>query len=343
MLEDLSLNETYMDKKAFIVKDGQNARIDSWLSQEMGDGFSRSRIKSLIEAGAVCVDGIKVLECKKKVSDGARIEIRLPEPEAAEPEAENIPIDVIYEDDDVIVVNKPAGLVVHPGAGNGQGTLVNALLYHCGTSLSGIGGVKRPGIVHRLDKDTSGVMVVAKHDQAHQALSAQFADHGRTGKLERAYLALHWGAPNPTKGTIDTYLGRSSDRLKRAVTAPNAADAKHAITHYKVIEKFQAREDGSALCALTECRLETGRTHQIRVHMAHIRHPLLGDITYGAAFKSKINRLSNRAQIWVNALNRQALHAYLLQFEHPTSGNIMRFETEMPHDMVTLIDSLKGE
>lgn len=340
MSEDLPLNETYANKKAFIVKEGENGRLDAWLSQQMGDGFSRNRVKSLIEGGAVCFDGVLTTECKKKIKADSVIEVCVPEPEDATPKPEPIALDILYEDEDLIVINKPAGLVVHPGAGNMNGTLVNALLHHCGASLSGIGGVKRPGIVHRLDKDTSGVMVAAKNDLAHQTLSEQFADHGRTGALERAYFALHWGTPIPNKGKVDTFLGRSSDRLKRAVCSPSAPDAKHAVTHYQVRKKFRPHEDGTALCALTECRLETGRTHQIRVHMAHIGHPLLGDETYGAAFKSKINILPQEAQSRVKNFKRQALHAFLLQFEHPKSAEIMRFEAKMPQDMEELIAAI---
>lgn len=342
MSNELPITETCNNRKAFIVKQGENGRLDAWLAREMGEGFSRNRIKSLIEHGAVRFDGVLATECKKKIQPGAVVEVMIPPPENPAPEPEAIALDICYEDDALIVIHKPAGLVVHPGAGNGSGTLVNALLYHCGPSLSGIGGVKRPGIVHRLDKDTSGIMVVAKNDHAHQVLSEQFADHGRTGVLERAYLALHWGTPIPNKGKIDTFLGRGSDRLKRAVCAPSQPDAKHAITHYRVRDKYHHKDDGTALCALTECRLETGRTHQIRVHMAHIGHPLLGDDTYGAAFKSKVNALPSEIKEKVKNFKRQALHAYLLQFKHPKTGEIMRFEADMPKDMTDLIAAIAG-
>ncbi|MGO4838399.1 RluA family pseudouridine synthase, partial [Rhizobiaceae sp. 2RAB30] len=220
--------------------------------------------------------------------------VDLPEPEAPEPLAEDIPLDVLFEDDSLIVINKPAGLIVHPGAGNWTGTLVNALIHHCGDSLSGIGGVRRPGIVHRLDKDTTGVMVAAKTDQAHRALSDAFADHGVTGDLQRAYVALVWGAPARMTGSIDAPLGRAADRLRRAVVPAGRDDARHAITHFEVKERFGKEPD--PIASLVNCRLETGRTHQIRVHMAHIGHPLIGDRDYGQAFRTKANRLPEPLQ-----------------------------------------------
>ena len=228
-------------------------------------------------------------------------------------------------------------MVVHPAAGNPDGTLVNALLHHCGDRLSGIGGVRRPGIVHRLDKDTSGLMVVAKNDRAHQALSAQFADRS----LSRTYQAVVWGLPRPHKGTIDAALGRSADRTRRAVRNDDAADARHAVTHYEVIERYQERPDATAIASMVACRLETGRTHQIRVHMAHIGHPLLGDPEYGAGFRNKVNLLPEPARSVVAGFHRQALHAYLLQIVHPRSGAVMRFEADLPDDMRELISSLR--
>ena len=341
MTREISFNEAEANLKAFITDEGDSGRLDAWLAQKMAPDYSRSRIKALIEAGAVTINGAVTKEPKKKIASDMSIEVILPEITDAEPQPENIPLEIIYEDDDLIVVNKPIGLVVHPGAGNTSGTLVNALLYHCGASLSGIGGVKRPGIVHRLDKDTSGVMVVAKHDIAHRHLSEQFADHGRTGELERAYLALVWGAPNPIKSTIRTFLGRSSDRLKRAVCSEHAPDAKHAVTHYKTKQSFGGQEGVNAFASLVECRLETGRTHQIRVHMAHNGHPLIGDLTYGAAFKTKANKLPDEQRNAINAFTHQALHAYLLQFKHPVSGEIMRFEAELPADFANLTKILE--
>jgi 23S rRNA pseudouridine1911/1915/1917 synthase len=311
-------------------------RLDQWLAGELGPDLSRSRIQGLIEAGAVSVNGIIATETKRKLKAGDVVGLALPDPEPADPEPENIALDILYEDKGLIVINKPAGLVVHPGAGNWTGTLVNALLFHCAGTLSGIGGVKRPGIVHRLDKDTSGVMVAAKNDQAHRALAEAFADHGRTGDLERAYVALVWGAPEKNTGTIDAPLGRAPNhRTRQAVVKQTQPDARHAITHYDVLERFGAH------ASLVECRLETGRTHQIRVHMAYIGCPLIGDQDYGLAFKTKANKLPDGLRAKVEAFGRQALHARLLAFEHPATGKVMRFEADMPADMAGLVKGLR--
>lgn len=318
-------------------------RLDQWLAGQLAPDVSRSRVKTLIEQGAVTVAGKAASEAKHKVRTGDTYHLIVPEAEPAEPEGEDIPLDILHEDDDLIVINKPAGLVVHPGAGNWSGTLVNALIHHCGESLSGIGGVKRPGIVHRLDKDTSGVMVAAKNDKAHKKLSEAFADHGQTGSLERAYLALVWGVPNQPSGVIDAHLGRSSkDRLKQAVVSATRDDARHAITHFTVVERFGQKPDGTAAASLIECRLETGRTHQIRVHMAHIGHPLIGDQDYGMAFKTKINKLPADLAEQVRSFGRQALHAYLLAFEHPRTGELMEFESELPQDMDDLVEAFRA-
>jgi 23S rRNA pseudouridine1911/1915/1917 synthase len=329
-------------RKVLTALEDAEGRIDAWLAAILADDFSRSRIKAMIEEGATIVNGTVMTEAKRKVHPGDVIEITLPAPRDPEPKGEDIPLDVLYEDDDLIVLVKPAGLVVHPGAGNWTGTLVNALIHHCGTSLSGIGGVRRPGIVHRLDKETSGVMVVAKNDIAHRHLSDQFADHGRTGPLERAYQAIVWGRPRQLKGTIDAPLGRSVDRTKRAVKREDADDAREAITHYEVIERYGEAEDSTSLASLVECRLETGRTHQIRVHMAHIGHPLIGDPEYGAAFKTKVNRLPDEARQVVDGFHRQALHAFLLQIEHPATGETMHFEAPPPPDLERLIKALRA-
>ena len=329
-------------RKVLKAEDDASGRMDAYLTEQMGGVFSRNRIKSLIEQGEVRVNGKPVLEPKRKVQPGDVFEIGMPEPEDPEPKGEDIPLDVLYEDDDVIVLIKPPGLVVHPGAGNWTGTLVNALIHHCGDSLSGIGGVKRPGIVHRLDKDTSGVMVVAKNDLAHRHLSDQFADHGRTGPLERAYAAIVWGRPRGLKGTIDAPLGRAGDRIKRAVEKHDADDAREAITHYEVTERYHEKPDATALAAMVECRLETGRTHQIRVHMAYIGHPLVGDAVYGAAFRTKSNLLPEAAKTVVDRFPRQALHAFMLAFEHPATGKTMRFTSPLPQDMLELAAALKA-
>ncbi|MET1412639.1 RluA family pseudouridine synthase [Roseibium sp. HPY-6] len=313
-------------------------RLDAVLAAHV-DALSRNRIQSLIKSGDVTVGGAKIVEPKYRVNEGNAVVLILPEPEDPEPVGENIPIAVVYEDEHLIVIDKPAGLVVHPGAGNWTGTLVNALIYHCGDSLSGIGGVRRPGIVHRIDKDTSGLLVVAKTDLAHQGLAAQFADHGRTGPLERAYAALVWGAPSNLKGTIDANLARSqSNRQKMAVIKTSG---RHAVTHWQVKERFGPAEE-PALASLMECRLETGRTHQIRVHMAHIGHPLIGDGDYGSGFKTKINRLEEPLKSVVSGFERQALHAGLLAFEHPVNGKTLRFESPYPSDFANLLSALQN-
>ncbi|MCX7303480.1 MAG: RluA family pseudouridine synthase [Hyphomicrobiales bacterium] len=330
--------------------DATGMRLDQWLTQKLGAEFSRSRVQALIRQGAVTAGGKGVDDPGRKLKAGETVAVELPEPEAAEPLGEDIPLSILYEDDELVVIDKPAGLVVHPGAGNPTGTLVNALIHHCGDSLSGIGGVRRPGIVHRLDKDTSGVMVVAKTDRAHRALSEAFADHGRSGELERAYVALVWGAPERNGGTVDAPLGRAADRVRRAVVPAERSDARGAVTHYRVLERFGLEGSGTAhpgrqrsptppgaRAALLECRLETGRTHQIRVHMAHIGHPVIGDRDYGQAFRTKANRLPEPLRTMTNDFPRQALHAQLLAFSHPVSGAIMRFEAPMPADMAALV------
>lgn len=335
-------NEIERPRKVLTAGDEAEGRLDAWLTAVLEGEFSRSRIKALIEQGAVLLNGKPVTEPKKKIAMGDTVEITLPEPEDPEPKGEDIPLEVLYEDDDLIVIAKPAGLVVHPGAGNWTGTLVNALIHHCGDSLSGIGGVRRPGIVHRLDKDTSGVMVVAKNDIAHRHLADQFADHGRSGPLERAYQAVVWGRPDALRGTIDAPLGRSgADRTKRAVKREDSDDAREAVTHYEVIERFHEKPDATALASLIECRLETGRTHQIRVHMAHVGNPLIGDPDYSAGFRTKANLLPETTKNVVNRFPRQALHAYLLVFEHPRTGEVMEFEAPMPEDLQELVEALR--
>ena len=329
-------------RKVLKAADEAEGRLDAWLTGVLEGEFSRSRIKALIEQGAVYLNGKACIEPKKKIAPGDTVEIALPEPEDPKPKGEDIPLEVLHEDDDLIVIAKPAGLVVHPGAGNWTGTLVNALIHHCGASLSGIGGVRRPGIVHRLDKDTSGVMVVAKNDIAHRHLADQFADHGRTGSLERAYQAIVWGRPGQLHGTIDAPLGRATgDRTKRAVKREDSEDAREAVTHYEVVERFHEKPDATALASLVECRLETGRTHQIRVHMAHIGHPLVGDPDYSAGFRTKANLLPEPAKSVVGRFPRQALHAFLLAFEHPRTGEVMEFEAPMPDDMLELVEAFR--
>lgn len=321
--------------------DDAGQRLDQWLAARLAPDLSRSRIQSLIKQGAVVLDTKPATEARHKLKSGETIAIQMPEAEPAEPSGEDIPLDILFEDDELIVINKPAGLVVHPGAGNWTGTLVNALIHHCGDSLSGIGGVRRPGIVHRLDKDTSGVLVVAKTDKAHKALSAAFADHGRDGDLERAYVALVWGAPPRPTGTIDAHLGRAADRVRRAVVPEGRDDARHALTHFSVLERLGAEKSGAFMASLVECRLETGRTHQIRVHMAHIGHPLVGDRDYGQAFRTKANRLPEQLREQVLCFPRQALHARLLAFRHPTTDILMSFEAPIPSDMQKLVEDFR--
>ena len=311
-------------------------RLDQWLAARLQPDLSRSRIQALIRDGRVTLNGAAA-EARRKVSPGDRVTVGIPEPEAAAPAGEAIPLAILHEDDQLIVVDKPAGMVTHPGAGQPTGTLVNALVHHCGDSLSGIGGVRRPGIVHRLDKDTSGVMVVAKTDLAHRALAEAFADHGRDGELERAYDALVWNAPERAAGTVDAALGRAADRVRRAVVGEDRQDARHAVTHWQVRERFAANA-----AALLDCRLETGRTHQIRVHMAHIGHPLVGDPDYGSGFRTKANRLDEPLRGLVQAFPRQALHARLLAFRHPSTVAMMRFETPPPDDMRRLIEGFRA-
>ena len=320
-----------------VADDG--ARLDSFLAKAV-ENLSRSRAKALILDGHVAVNGKPVGEAKRAVRDGERVVVLVPPPAPAEPEGEAIPLDIVFEDDDLLVIDKPPGLVVHPAAGNWTGTLVNALIAHCGSSLSGIGGVARPGIVHRLDKDTSGLMVVAKTDAAHSGLTAQFADHGREGPLERAYLALTWGAPKRTSGTIDAAIGRATQNREK-MEIKRTGGGRHAVTRYTVLEKLPPGTDPPKT-GLMECRLETGRTHQIRVHLAALGHPVIGDRTYGAGFATKANRLPEPLKSLVSAFPRQALHAYILGFAHPITGETMHFERQPPADMAELIGAFKS-
>ncbi|WP_019223390.1 RluA family pseudouridine synthase [Bartonella rattaustraliani] len=317
-------------------------RLDQWLAQQYHNALSRSRLQTLIREGYIKIDGQCVKEPNTKLKPHQIIELTMPVLRDAEPRGENIALDILFEDDHVIVINKPAGLVVHPGNGNWTGTLVNALIHHCGNSLSGIGGVKRPGIVHRLDKDTSGVMVVAKNDLAHKNLSAQFSDHGRTNALDRRYHALIWDTPSRNAWTIDAPLGRSPhNRTKQAVVHHGHPHARHAVTHFSLLEKYTTHAETTSIASLLECRLETGRTHQIRVHMAYIGHPLIGDPVYGNAFKTKSNTLNPIIKNAIDQFNRQALHAILLTFEHPTTGKVMSFSSPLPQDMAELIKHFK--
>ena len=311
-------------------------RLDRMLAQ--ASDLSRSRLKTLILGGAVTVGQRTIRDPGHRVNAGDAIRVTIPPDAPAEPQGEDIPLAIVHEDDALIVIDKPKGLVVHPAAGNATGTLVNALIAHCGESLSGIGGVKRPGIVHRLDKDTTGLMVVAKTDKAHRALSAQFADHGRSGDLEREYLAFVWGTPDRPKGTIDAPLGRHPQARDRQAIRP---DGREAVTHWELLEKYPGLT-GKPVASLLACRLETGRTHQIRVHLAYLGHPLLGDDTYGPGFKTKAVHLPEEAREALLALGRQALHAHILGFQHPTTGDVLRFQSRLPDDLMSLRHSLSG-
>ncbi|MGN6289774.1 MAG: RluA family pseudouridine synthase, partial [Sphingopyxis terrae] len=277
---------------------------------------------TLIAEGNVMVNGRREKASYRPI-EGDAIAVEIPAPRSREVLAEDIPLTVVFEDDDVLVVDKPAGMVVHPAAGNLDGTMVNALLHHCAGQLSGIGGVARPGIVHRIDKDTSGLIVAAKHDKAHEGLAKQFAAHS----IDRRYLAIATGRPMPANGRVEAALGRSSvNRKKMTVVEPGRG--KHAITHYRTIEPLRD-------ATLVECRLETGRTHQVRVHMAHIGHPLVGDPVYGRARKPLSDLLKARH------FARQALHAAHLGFIHPVTGNSIALDSELPADMRELIDELR--
>jgi 23S rRNA pseudouridine1911/1915/1917 synthase len=326
-----------------IAAEEAGGRLDRVLAARI-PALSRSRLKALILDGQVTIEARTILDPATYVNSGDMIVVNLPPPEEPIPKGEKIPLNIVYEDDALIVIDKPAGLVVHPSAGHATGTLVNALIAHCGDSLSGIGGVKRPGIVHRLDKDTSGLLVVAKNDRAHKALSKQFADHGREGPLKRGYLALVWGAPDRTKGTIDAPLDRNPhSRDKRAVRE----GGREAITHWQLLETYYSPgsnlgNDGKPVASMVACTLETGRTHQIRVHMAHIGHPIIGDATYGTGFKTKSTLLPQPARDALAALGRQALHAYLLGFAHPSSGEFMEFKSPLPADIAALHATLHG-
>ncbi len=297
-------------------------RLDRALAEAV-PSLSRERVKSLIKDGRVSANGTILSDPAAKSAAPATLELRIPSASPAHNVAQDMGLVIAFEDEHLIVVNKPAGMVVHPAAGNFDGTMVNALLHHCAGQLSGIGGVARPGIVHRIDKDTSGLIVAAKHDRAHEGLAKQFAAHS----IDRRYIAIATGRPIPASGTIDAALGRSNtNRKKMAVISDDRG--KRAVTHYRTIEPLQH-------ASLIECRLETGRTHQVRVHMAHIGHPLVGDPVYGRPRKPLSNVLKARNFV------RQALHAARLGFIHPVTGNNIALDSELPSDMRELIDELR--
>ncbi len=304
-------------------------RLDKFLSGQVGS-LSRSRLKALIGEGRLRCGEQTITNPARPVKPGERFTLTLPEPENPEPAAEDIPLSIAYEDDDLIVIDKPPGMVVHPAPGNSSGTLVNALIAHCGDSLSGIGGVRRPGIVHRIDKDTSGLLVIAKNDRAHAGLSDLFARHDIT----RAYLALCWGVPAQLRGLIDAPLARHPiHRKKMAVRT----QGRHAVTRYQRLQSW------SDAVSLVGCMLETGRTHQIRVHMTHIGHPLIGDPVYGRPRRGLRQNLPEAARAAIDAFPRQALHAALLGFRHPLSGAYLQFTAPPPEDFTLLLETLDGK
>ncbi|WP_232224330.1 RluA family pseudouridine synthase [Candidatus Paracaedibacter symbiosus] len=305
-------------------------RLDKFIANSCL-ALSRTRVQQLIETGMIHLMPERVVSASIKMRVGDVVTVHIPEAVAAEPLAQEIPLEIVYEDEALLVINKPAGLVVHPAPGHPDSTLVNALLAHCGDSLSGIGGVKRPGIVHRLDKDTSGLMVVAKTDQAHQALSAQFSDRS----LSRTYQALVWGVPSPKNGTIQTLIGRDpKNRQKMAVVTKNGRDA---VTHYKVIQSFQVSEEARLAISLVECTLATGRTHQIRVHMRYLGCPIIGDPLYGHLPKGA-------KKIWADELefvHRQLLHAISIKFIHPKTQQMINFCGNLAKDMQKILKDVE--
>ena len=308
--------------------DAAGNRLDRLIAESLA-GISRTQARALIEAGRVSSGAATIKEPSHRVKPGDEFTVDVPPPAPAAPAPEAIPLDVRYEDDDLLVIDKPPGLVVHPAPGSPDGTLVNALLAHCGASLSGIGGVRRPGIVHRLDKDTSGLMVVAKNDEAHRDLAAQFG----TRTVTRAYRAIVWGHPQPAEGRISGNIGRSvRDRKKMAVVDKGG---KPAVTHYKTIRRLGAK------ASLIECRLETGRTHQIRVHLAMIRHPVVGDGAYGGGAAAARRVGAPQLAEMVAEFGHQALDAYKLGFTHPKTGQRLEFVKEMPSFMSNLAASLE--
>jgi 23S rRNA pseudouridine1911/1915/1917 synthase len=313
------------------------ARLDLFLTRRLA-GFSRSRVQALIRAGSVSKSGETVEAARERVKLGEVYTVIVPGVRPTVLQPETIALSIVYEDDHLVVIDKPKGMVVHPGAGHETGTLVNALMAHCGDSLSGVGGVKRPGIVHRLDKGTTGLLVVAKNDLAHRRLAEQFARHGADGQLVRSYLALCWGVPERRRGRIEAPLGR--DQLNRTKFSV-IRNGRRAVTLYEVIETFTAHE-GKPLASLVRLTLATGRTHQIRVHLAHIGNPLLGDQGYGSGFAASARRLDPEARAALVALGRPALHAAVLGFAHPGTGEQMSFASPLPADLAELVEMLRG-
>ncbi len=318
-----------------VAPEEAGTRLDRFLAEReeiAAAALSRTRVKALIEEGRATINGRPTTDASRRLAPEEAVSLIVPPPEPAEPKGENIALNIVYEDPHLLVIDKPAGLVVHPASGHETGTLVNALIAHCGESLSGIGGVKKPGIVHRIDKDTTGLLVVAKTDAAHMGLSRLFADHGRKLHLVREYEAFVWGAPDRAHGVVEAPIGRHAiHRERMAVVSP--ARGREAITHWETLENY-------GVASRLACQLETGRTHQIRVHMAHLGHPLIGDSVYGAGFKTKTALLGDEAKAAVESLGRQALHAATLGFEHPVTGEELMFESPLPADLERLAAAL---
>ena len=308
----------------------KNLRLDKFLSNLADLKLSRSQIQRLIKTGCVTLEENEIVDCSYKVKIGDSFQIEIPPLTDADPEPQNIPLDVVYEDNDIIVVNKPSGMTVHPAPGAYDKTLVNALLYHCKDNLSGIGGVKRPGIVHRIDKETSGLLVVAKNDAAHLGLSEQFFNHS----IERTYFAVTYSMLNPLEGTIIGNIARSNfDRKKMALVQTGG---KHAVTHYKTIKTF------GTYASLVKCNLETGRTHQIRVHLSSKGCALVGDKVYEKSHKSSL-KIPDSAKNIINNFPRHALHAATLGFVHPISGEQLNFSADFPEDFQNLLNNLNNQ
>ncbi|HEX3945778.1 MAG TPA: RluA family pseudouridine synthase [Rhizomicrobium sp.] len=321
-------------RRAAVAAELAGERLDRFLAAALPD-LSRSRLQALLASGAVTRGQQTIGDGNTRVKPGQIYEVQVPEPAPALPLGQDIPLSVVYEDKDLIVIDKQVGLVVHPAAGNPDGTLVNALIAHCGKSLAGVGGVARPGIVHRLDKDTSGLLVAAKNDRAMASLAKQFA--ART--IERAYHAAAWGAPRAGDGVIEGDIGRNPfDRKRMAIVRHQGKPAR---TRYRMLERYGT--EARAFASLIECRLETGRTHQIRVHLAHLGHPLIGDSVYGRARRPPRakNEAEERAYSAAAGFPRQALHAWLLGFQHPSTHEQMRFESQWPPDFASLVLALR--
>lgn len=311
----------------FIVGEGEVDRLDKFLAAK-AEGLSRSRVKQLILEGAVSINGKTIFDPAAKLHVKEKLALFIPEPEQARIVARDIEFEVLYEDEDLLVVNKPAGLTVHPAPGHADDTLVNALMHHCGESLSGIGGELRPGIVHRLDKDTSGLMIVAKNDTAHRHLASQL----ETRALSRTYTAFIWGVMSPLKGTITGNIGRSPHNRKKMAVLANGG--KPAVTHYQTIARYTMKKEAKPLVSVVSCKLETGRTHQIRVHLSHKGNALLGDPSYGSTTRHRLRgAISGELEERLLQFARQALHASAIAFIHPRSGKTLSFNCNLPGDM----------